>query len=276
MLLMPLLVAAASIIFLRDVLVILILLGFPVTLAAAESIAFFFAFLSILPSWIGSLIWKEVNVGIDSFGQKQPTLFLKIVSRINLTVYLGYGIVVALYLLNQYPSVKADFNLASNSPTELATTVLTLYSWALVFEILFLVVFFPTKTNHLGMARLCVLSGLEDIRSPFVDDSIKYFNRFLRQAGWKFGIRSDTKLSMFFFARPTIRSITLGRLLNAINERGPSSLVRVVADLAGKEPDEVLERRYLVQSSSQLVQTIVAIAALILALITAWPTLHTL
>jgi hypothetical protein len=273
MLAVPLLIAAASIIFLRDVLIYLILLGFPVAFAAFESVALFLIFLSILPSWIGSTIRKEVNKGIDGFGQKQPTLFLRTVSRINLTVYLGYAIVVALYFLSQYPPIKADFNLTSNSPLILATTLPTLYSWALILEILFIVTFSQTRTNNLGMARLCVLSGLENVRSPFVDDCVKYFNRFLRQAGLKFGVRGDAMLSLFFFTRPTIRSITLGRLLNAINQGAPHSFVAIIAEVAGKDPDEVVERRYLVQSSSQLIQNVVAIVALIL---TALPALHTL
>ncbi len=120
----PLLVAAASINLLREVVVGLLLLHFPVTIAAYIAIGCFFAFLSILQSWFGFLVRRDISREIEKFGEVHPTLFLRTLRRINRSIFLGYGIVIVLYLVNEfYPPVKADFNLLTNSPEDIVVTI---------------------------------------------------------------------------------------------------------------------------------------------------------
>jgi len=270
----PLLIAAASTNLLREVVIGLLFLHFPITIAAYIAIGCFFAFLSILPSWFGYLVRRDISKEIARFGEAHPTLFLRTLRRINRSIFLGYGIVTVLYLLNEfYSPAKADFNLLANNPEDSVVTLSALFTWAFVFEDLALISPFPPYTNHAGMARLCVLSSMEDPQSPFVDDAVRYFNRVMRSSGYGFRLRQDASLSIAFFNWPNLRGLTLGRLLAAIEVKSNDEFVHAVADAVNKKPEEILEKRVLIQSWNQLIQTIVAIVALIFTFLAAFPEL---
>ena len=258
----------------RGVAVSLVVLGVPVATAADISVVAFFVFVTALPMWIGYATLKDLNSRIKASGAHRPTLLLWTVRRINLVISIGFLIVIGLYLLNQSPDAKSNFNLLGNSFLQLLVTTSFILSWTLIFELFPLITLSSVRPNYLPLARLSIVSEIEEGPSPFLDWSIAYFNRFLRLTGWRIQISGDIKLSLVYLDNPILRRAEVTRLLNAIDGTTPLSFVRAVAEVVHKNPDEIMKKSFPRPSSADLIQVSLAVAAVILALIQTLVALH--
>ena len=285
-LVMPLAIAGTSLLLLREVVILFVLLKFPLPAIEVISIASFFAYISIIPGWFGFLLWRDMKSGMESFGSSHPTDFLTRLRWINRTISFAFVLVLALILLSEVSPLKAEFSIFGTNSIQVVATLLSLYAWTLVFEILTIVVPISRTPHSLDLLTLSILSSLEDRRAPFIDDSIKYFNRILRRMGWNVRIRKDIRLSLYFFTQPAIRRTAGRRLLMAVDQGEPADFVDVVADIVQEPPYEIVEKLnqksrlkpqvgqpQIVRLPDQRTLMWLTIAGLVLALIAALPVL---
>jgi len=274
LLIIPIVLASASISFVRLLVITLVLLGVPTAIAAAISVAGFLLFVTLIPAWFGFLLWKELRRLISESVQTRPTLLLWTVRRINLTVSAGYVIVIGLYILNQLPSTKTEFNILSDSFLPIIVTISYILSWTLIFELFPFIILSRAQPNYLRLARLSIISEMQEGPSPFFDWSLVYFNRFLRLAGWRIQISSDIKLSLVYLDNQVLRREESSRLLNALDGALPLNFVRAVAHATNKTLDEIIHKSFPRPSSSDIIQITLAAAAVVLALIQTLVALH--
>ena len=269
LLLEPLAIAGVSPLLFRELAIFSFLGGVAISGAGVIATLGFFVLITAFPAWMGHVIWKTLRDGSNTVGLNKPTLYLRTSRRTMVATYVGYLIVIVLYAIDLIPSFKSNFNLFAGTLSGFLFTWAYIYPWPLLFEIFPIIVLSVSRYRPpLSMARISILSGLEDEKSPFIDDSIKYVNRILRQ--WHIRIRDEVKLSTRFFAMPTARRVTLGRLQRATDDENVLDFVGAISSLVQKNPEEVLERTSLVRTLraySTEMNLIIVVGLLLLTLI---------
>jgi hypothetical protein len=267
LLVMPLIIAAVSIIFIRDAIVGLYLARLPLPILGSGALLAFFGFITLLPIYFGYTVWMDIKAGFQGFGERNAMKFLRTIRAIDITVYFSLFLIICMSFAERIPPVESQFNLASSAPISLATTVFFIYPWTLIFEVLVLIILRSARPNYHEQIVFSILSSLEDRRLLFADDIIKYFNRQLRWTGWKIRIKREVQLSPYFFSEPLARRNGCRRLLTAIDQHRPNEFVDALADIVHKAPAEILEKAYFVRDWNALIQTAAAIIAILVDLI---------